>query len=125
MLSNNPILGIGTGMFQTAFSVQKHLVSHPVPVEVALHPHNVFFAAWLYGGLMGLVGFLGIIFWVGKKLYKQLAKAGPGPAFASSAFYSVLAISFVIILVHGLVDNTYWKNDLAFVWWILVYLVRD
>ncbi len=119
MLSHSPLLGVGAGMFQTAFTVQKHFVLHPVPVEVALHPHNIFLATWLYGGVMGLLGFLGILFWTGKNLYIKIkAKGGPGPPFAA-----FLAVSFVIILVHGLVDTTYWKNDLAFMWWMLVILL--
>ena len=120
MLSRSPLWGIGAGMFQTAFIVKKHFVLYPVPVEVALHPHNIFLATWLYGGLLGFVGFLGIIFATGIDLYKKLTKkVGSDPT-----FYGALAISFVIILVHGMVDTTYWKNDLAFMWWILIAFLR-
>lgn len=117
MLSQSPLLGVGAGMFQTAFTVQKHIVLYPVPVEVALHPHNVFLAAWLYGGIMGLLGFFGILFWIGKNLYKRIK------ADKNAAFYGALAVSFAIILTHGLVDTTYWKNDLAFMWWMLMVLI--
>ena len=117
MIVANPLWGVGAGMFQTAFTVQKHLVAYPVPVEVALHPHNIFLATWLYGGIVSLVGFVVILFALGKKLFSTIRKRGP-----ESSFATAIALSFAIILIHGMVDTTYWKNDLAFMWWILVVL---
>jgi hypothetical protein len=34
-----------------------------------------------------------------------------------------LALAWVAIIVHGLLDSPYWKNDLAAEWWLLAALV--
>ena len=96
--------------------MQKHIVSLPVPVDVALHPHNLFLAAWLYGGIFGLAGFIGILWGVAKKIKVGLRSD-------DRAFYLAVAAFFAVTLAHGLVDTTYWKNDLALLWWILVALL--
>ncbi len=114
---SHPIFGIGEGMFQTAYQLQKHIIPHPVPLESALHPHNIFLTFWLYAGIFGLAGFLCILIWISKKIYGKLKKN------PRDFFTVAIACSFIIILTHGLVDTTYWKNDLAFMWWTLIGLL--
>ena len=111
---NNPLFGIGAGMFPEAYQLQKHIIEHPVPLEAALHPHNIFLTFWLYGGILGLAGFFGILWW----LSRQILGGSDPPRQAI-----ILGAAFIIILAHGLVDTTYWKNDLAFMWWILMAVV--
>ena len=107
-------MGIGAGMFQTYYQIQKHIVSFPVPLDTALHPHNIFLTTWLSGGILGLSGLLGVIYWAGKKVVRGLQDQ------KNALWYGVLGAALLIILVHGLVDTTYWKNDLAFMWWIIL-----
>lgn len=118
---DHPFFGIGAGMFPEAYKIQKHTVLYPVGLETALHPHNVFLAFWLYGGLLGIMGFGTILFWLAKKLYSRVVIKDQ----KNAVFYSAIAAAFIIVLVHGLVDTTYWKNDLAFMWWILVAIGTD
>ncbi|MBI2462939.1 MAG: O-antigen ligase family protein [Candidatus Spechtbacteria bacterium] len=116
---SHPLFGIGAGMFPEAYKIQKHIVLYPTSMETALHPHNIFLSFWLYGGLLGMLGFGIILIWLAKKLYIRLLEKEKN----SAMLYGAVAAAFIIILVHGLVDTTYWKNDLAFMWWILLAMV--
>lgn len=111
----NPVFGIGAGNFQqTYLSMQKY---YPPFLEWAVpHPHNIFLAFWLQAGLLGLIGFLSIIYILLKKLFLLLKNK------KEAAYAAPLAAYFVYVLTHGLVDTTYWKNDLALIFWVIVIL---
>ncbi|MEI7425404.1 MAG: O-antigen ligase family protein [Candidatus Moraniibacteriota bacterium] len=110
---DNWFLGIGIGNFQEKYlAYQKYFPTYlewDVP-----HPHNLYLAFWLYGGVFGLAGFLGLIYiW-----FSGIVKAKINP----SLRFMVLGIMFYILL-HGLVDTTYFKNDLAVIFWLLFSLL--
>jgi len=110
MLLQNPILGIGPGNFQVKYlSLQAYF---PPYLEWAVpQPHNVFLAFWLQSGLIGLVGFLLLLSFIFYQLLKknQLKKISP----------ELLLFSFFLyIILHGLVDTPFWKNDLSFLFWV-------
>jgi putative inorganic carbon (hco3(-)) transporter len=116
ILTDSPFFGIGAGNFQAKYlDYQKYF---PLYLEWAVpQPHNIFFAFWLQAGLIGLLGFMTVIFCIFSTLAKLIKKRRDTDlAFALSAV-------FAYILVHGLVDTTYWKNDLAFLFWIFAFLV--
>lgn len=107
IISDNPLWGVGPGNFQNKYlEYQKHF---PPYLEWAVpHPHNLYLAFWLYGGILSLAGFITLIFFWFREMVKKEKN-------------SLWAISFAIMLyflVHGLVDTTYFKNDLAVVFWI-------
>jgi O-antigen ligase len=110
---DNWFLGIGIGNFQEKYlSYQKYF---PTYLEWAVpHPHNLYLAFWLYGGVFGLAGFLGLVYaW-----FLGIAKVKINP----SLKFMVLGI-MTYILLHGLVDTTYFKNDLAVIFWLLFSLL--
>ncbi|MBI3273534.1 MAG: O-antigen ligase family protein [Candidatus Colwellbacteria bacterium] len=113
MLKNNWLFGIGPGMFQeTYLAYQKNF--SPFLEWAVPHPHNIFLATWLYGGLIGLVGLLLILFWFFSKLQK-----------ISTNIYQYLLLSIIIyLLIHGTIDNTLWRNDMAMVFWMMMALRR-
>lgn len=105
---NNAVLGIGAANFQkTYLEYQKFF---PLYLEWAVpHPQNLYLAFWLSGGIFGLGGFLGLIFFLCRDLLKN----------KSQNSLEILALGIIFyILVHGLVDTTYFKNDLAIVFWL-------
>lgn len=69
------------------------------------HPHNIFLAFLLQTGLIGFIGFIWLLAWFYKKK-------------TSIALMSIMTY----ILVHGLVDTTYWKNDLSALFWLIIAL---
>lgn len=116
ILKDNFIFGIGPGNFQNKYlEYQKYF---PPYLEWAVpQPHNLFLAFWLQGGIIGFIGFIFLIFnWLKRILKNQ--KNSP-----------LLTVSLAIILyflIHGLADTTYWKNDLALIFWVILFLgIKD
>lgn len=107
MLKERPLLGAGLAGYQTA--VQPfHILNW---AEIYLYPHNLFLNFWSETGLLGLIGFWWLII---------LFFAGATRRVAPAPLVKCLAASMLIILIHGLVDVPYFKNDLAVMFWILV-----
>ncbi len=113
MLKDHPLFGAGISGYQTAVAPYHNAQG----VEVFQYPHNLFLATWSEIGLMGLMGLILVLIWFFKKTFRRYSLL-PTP-------YSLkfLAAAMVAILVHGLVDVPYFKNDLAAMFWLLVALV--
>jgi O-antigen ligase len=87
------------------------------PVEIYLYPHNIVLNFWTELGLAGLLLFVWLIvkfsifnfqFSIKEEKYKII--------------HLGLLSAMIIIVVHGLVDVPYFKNDLACLFWILFAL---
>lgn len=107
IIQDNYFLGIGLGNFQAKYLEYQRFF--PPYLEWAVpHPHNVFLAFWLQAGLLGLLGFGWLLFqWL--SLFR---KAGRNLLLGA-------ALGLMLyFLVHGLVDTTYFKNDLAVIFWL-------
>lgn len=108
----NPILGIGLGNFQTKITdISKNNIDFQVKtLPSAIHPHNVYLAMWLNLGILGLIIFviMAVNFfcrlWSGRNYYLALC----------------LMAAMSAILIHGLFDTTYFKNDLSAVFWLIL-----
>lgn len=114
IISDNPFLGIGPGNFQVKYlEYQKYF---PPYLEWAVpEPHNIFLAFWLQAGLVGMLGFLILLFrWLKDGLFDEDKKIHP------KAFIPVAII--IYILVHGITDTTYFKNDLAVIFWLAIFM---
>ncbi len=111
MIQNNSLFGIGPGNFQEKYlEYQKYF---PPYLEWAVpQPHNLYLAFWLESGLLGLVGFVWIIllfFRDNKKARKNNSESG------------LVCLAIILyFLLHGLIDTTYWRNDIAMVFWVVV-----
>jgi O-antigen ligase len=116
ILSDNWLLGIGPGNFQDKYlEYQKYF---PPYLEWAVpHPHNLYLAFWLYGGLVGLVSFLVILYFFFKKV--ETPKLGV----STGVKYIALGV-MIYVLLHGLVDTTIFKNDLAVVFWLTYFSIK-
>ncbi len=91
----NPIFGNGLGGFATLN-------------QGVNYPHNIFLNFWLETGLLGLISFSWIII-----LAWQKAKASNTLTLASGVF-------LLIMVLHGLVDVPYFKNDLSVLFWFVI-----
>jgi len=107
-------LGVGPGLFQKYYlEFQKYF---PPYLEWAVpQPHNLFLAFWLQTGLIGLAGFVLLLINLFRKTLKSLFKT-------KQPLLLILAAVVIYILVHGLADTTYWKNDLALIFWAVISL---
>lgn len=119
MIENNLLVGIGPDNFQNKYlEYQKYFP--PYLEWSAPQPHNILLAFWLEAGLAGLAGFVLLLI----QFFRDNKKAIQ----ANREIGILLLGAMIYILVHGLVDTTYWRNDLAVVFWAIVaaniYLAR-
>jgi len=111
MIERNPVFGIGPGNFQkTYLEYQKYF---PPYLEWAVpQPHNLYLAFWLESGLSGLIGFIWLLvlfFRDNKKAREYNLETG------------LLCLAIILyFLIHGLVDTTYWRNDMAVIFWAVI-----
>ncbi len=88
------------------------------PVEIYLYPHNIFLNFWSELGILGLIAFIWLI---GKYLFLTLK------IFFRRHNYLALGLfgAMTTIVVHGLVDVPYFKNDLSAMFFILLALAAS
>lgn len=110
LVKEHPLLGVGLGTFEPAYQqkLQERLAAGEpaLPEFVFRDPHNWVLSFWLNLGLLGLLSFVLLNVYV-------LIKA-KNPA---------LKLSLITVLLFGLVDTVYWKNDLAILHWLLLALL--
>ena len=115
LVKENPIAGIGLGSFTE--KIKQISANSPsfqqFGISYALHPHNLFLAMWLNLGLAGLIIFIMLLWQIIKNLFKD--KTEP---FLKSCIFAAL----IAVLVHGLFDTTYFKNDLSAIFWLIFAL---
>jgi O-antigen ligase len=111
MIKNNPFFGIGPGNFQNTYlEYQKYFP--PYLEWSAPQPHNIFFAFWLESGLLGLAGFI----WLLVLFFRDNKKTREGKIEEGLLILAII----LYFLIHGLVDTTYWRNDMAIIFWAAV-----
>ncbi len=111
MVRDHPILGIGLDNF--AYVYQSYLREGAVAEPNLSHPHNWILHVWLELGVLGLVAFL----WLVARFWRHVqVQAG------SSWLVAGAAGAMADLLVHGLLDNSYFLVDLAFVFWLCLAL---
>ena len=121
--------------------------AHWQPLEIYLYPHNIIFNFWSELGLAGLLLFIWIIlkyFYLGI----HLVISGSDPqsrnindaenwilgqarndrkrrSFSMADKYLVIGLicAMVAIVVHGVVDVPYFKNDLSIMFWLFVAMI--
>ena len=115
MIKEHWLTGIGLGLFEQRYPEFANRLFRPPLELVMLHAHNLFLYFWINTGLIGLIGFLGIlgIFFI------QIAQTWRA---RHDLIVASVGAAMLAILVHGLLDTPYWKNDLAAVFWMVVAL---
>jgi O-antigen ligase len=114
LLSRRPLLGMGLAGFEPTV----------VPLWPAndadwiLYPHNLALDLWAETGLLGLLSFAAVfavtvvVSWLGWR------RGGV----EWRALHLGVLVALLAILVHGAVDNPYFKNDLSLEFWALAAL---
>lgn len=105
MVKDNPILGkglLGADHSWNRYAVDPSFGHYPFP-------HNIFLDFWIDTGLIGLISFAALMIyglWHGFKNRSNIYAFG-------------LSLFLIALLVHGQIDNPYFKNDLALVFWLV------
>ena len=88
------------------------------------HPHNIVLDVWLSTGLLGLAALawlLGLFF---IRAHRAVVAPTPNGQTREALVPVVMASASVLaLLVHGLVDNSYFVPDLAMLFWLAVAAV--
>lgn len=112
LLRSNWLCGLGLGEFQNKLALittnTESFKTFALPY--AIHPHNLYLAVWLNLGLSGIIIFLGILVTFIINLFKS----------NHGIVKSALFMAMMAILIHGLFDTTYFKNDLSAIFWLIV-----
>lgn len=89
------------------------------PVEIYMYPHNFILNVWTELGLSGVFLFI----WLLIKMINYQFSIFAQFKISNLKFLSFGLIgSFIAVIVHGLVDVPYFKNDLAVMFWVMIAL---
>jgi len=135
LIKANPIFGAGLAGFQKAYPNYK-LNKH---TEILVYPHNIILNFWVETGMLGLLSFIAILiifFWQGFEKNKKTIEQKNKPAYWSGRQITnyklqietnkleiALMGAMVCIIMHGLVDVPYFKNDLSLLFWMIIGLM--
>ena len=100
----------GAGIRQYFRKVEKPYYN-PEELERLIYPHNILFNFWTEIGLPGVFGFFGLIICWFVNVWREKK--------SNKLIFASLMATMIVILIHGLVDVPYFKNDLAFLSWII------
>ena len=107
LLKDHPFIGAGIASYEERIAPYRH--NHTI--EIFHHPHNIFLTIWVNTGIIGLIGFMLLLT---QFFIQRVKKLNPQNIF--------IMCSLVVILVMGLVDSPYIKNDLAILFWTILFL---
>ena len=107
LLFDRPLLGAGLSGFKPIYFWHYHLPQYD---EALQYPHNIFLNFYTELGLLGLITFS----WIFIKLSQIALRSGKNLPLSRGIF-----LALIYILIHGLVDVPYFKNDLAVEFWVI------
>jgi O-antigen ligase len=111
MLRGRFFSGAGLAGYQETFA-PFHKAKY---IEIYLYPHNLFLNFLSEVGLGGLIVFLLIIIKFFKDTIKKFLTT-------RQPLFIVLSAVMIAIIIHGLVDVPYFKNDLSILFWFVIGL---
>mgnify|MGYP000959694020 CR=1 FL=1 len=130
MIKDHYMLGAGLAGYQEVMA-EYHQKKY---IEIYLYPHNIIFNFWSETGLLGLLAFLGIIVWFYRRALTKLKNDlgfkiyPPASALSASDWRAgdlriSIAAAMTVVIIHGLVDVPYFKNDLSVFFWLMIGLM--
>ncbi len=110
MIKDSPLLGKGLGQYELNYQWKMtYLYDYDTYEWLAPHPHNLLMAIWLNFGLLGVVAMVAIIILAFSRTRGNLKLA--------------IAAMLFAVLIHGLFDTPFMKNDLAMEFWLIIALL--
>lgn len=102
VIKAHPIAGVGLGNFNLVTS---------------RYAHNSYFQIWAEAGVLGIIGFLAIVFTIIKVGYARIKQA------KDNIIFRGLMVALVMLLFHNLTDFTFFLPEVSFIWWVIAGLV--
>ncbi len=113
MLRDHPVFGSGLSGFADTVAPYRR---GDVFTDRLIYPHNIVLNFWTETGLLGLAAFTWIVVAGLRLCWRAWRSASPGWRPIELGIF----LALVAIIVHGLVDVPYWKNDLSTEFWVLL-----
>jgi hypothetical protein len=114
MLRDHPVFGAGlSGFPKTVEPYRAGVGAQPLQ-----YPHDILLNFWTETGVLGVVAFG----WLLVQGFRYTLRGWRRASQAWRPYHLGVALALVAIVVHGLVDVPYWKNDLSAELWILLGL---
>ncbi|HVC22350.1 MAG TPA: O-antigen ligase family protein [Candidatus Dormibacteraeota bacterium] len=117
LIEAHPFTGSGLAGFQSQVAPYREQVHDPAS-QTHVYPDQLELDFWVELGVLGFVALLGFLAELVRYLV-PMVRAGP----RDHPWAVALGLAWVAIVLHGLLDSPYWKNDLSAEWWILAALV--
>lgn len=115
VIANRPFFGAGLSGFQARSAPY---FSHAHTYAEFIDPHNIVLNFWIETGLLGVVA-MGWIIGAGLVLTRRAWKIAEA---AWRPYHLGVLLALVAVVVHGMVDVPYFKNDLSLEFWALLSL---
>ncbi len=128
LLKDHPIAGAGLASYSDKIEPY-HKTVNGEGIEIFHHAHNIFLTMWVNLGLTGFLGFMVILIWyyhTGQREIRNLKLETSDTVPISNFQFPIsayLIASMTSLLVTGLVDSPYIKNDLSIFFWLLIALM--
>ncbi len=105
---------LGTGIRNFFDAIQKPFYD-PTKLEALKYPHNIMLNFWTETGFFGMISIVGIVISLSICISK----------ITDTSKKAALAAALIALVVHGLVDVPYFKNDLAMLFWVVVFILLN
>jgi O-antigen ligase len=112
MMEHYPVTGVGLAGFETRLAPYWN-ATH---IDRFIYPHNLVLNFWSVTGLLGLVASLWLLFAAFRVSWRGWRTGG----WPWRAIHLGVLLALVGIVIHGLVDVPYFKNDLSLEFWALL-----
>ena len=112
MLRDHPLFGAGVNAYQAAMAPYRAADRLLIPEP---YPHNILLTSYTETGLLGLFAFVWLLIALIVLPWQAFRRA---TGLHRGLLWGVGA-AFAMVLVHGLVDSPYWKNDLSLEFWMI------
>jgi len=113
LLADHLVTGAGLAGFPSMYNLYRD----PAHVELFPYPDNWFLAIWSELGLAGLVIFIWLIIRFVSEAARYLKKSAD--SYLRQVALGLLAF-MIVVIIHGIVDTPYFKNDLSVMFWLFI-----
>jgi len=113
LLEQRPLVGAGLSGFQQRVAPFLHNFHS---TALFIDPHNILLNFWVETGLLGVIAIAWIIgagMWIS---WRGWLNSGA----SARPFHLGVLLALVAVIVHGMVDVPYFKNDLSLEFWTLL-----
>ena len=119
MIRDHPLFGVGLDNF--LYEYPKYILPDAWREPNLSHPHNFILDFWTRLGIFGLLILLALVILFYRRAWRAFTTTRD--LYARALMLGLMA-SMVNFLVHGLIDAAYFYVDLAYVFWLTMFLVQ-